>query len=148
MNTLKKWIAVPVLLAIALVMAAPASAQSVTSLRGETAIDEDNVTPEIYQLNNGGRFTKSFRQRPPLIPHKIEKYQINLKTNQCLRCHDWPGNAEAGAPKISETHYVDRNGVALDKVARTRWFCNQCHVPQVNAPALVGNTYQPPKLKH
>ena len=44
---------------------------------------------------------------------------------------------------MSETHYVNRNGVALEHVARTRWFCTQCHVPQTDAPALVGNTFAP-----
>ncbi len=135
-------------LALAPLLAMAVQAETVTSLRGAVGIDEDNPKPEIHQLQDSKRFTKNFRQQPPLIPHKVDKYEIDLKTNQCMRCHDWPGNAEANAPKISETHYVDRNGVALDKLARTRWFCTQCHVPQVDAPALVGNTYQAPKLKH
>ena len=123
-------------------------AETVNSLRGGVGIDEPNDPPKVLQQNTSGRFSKAYRQQPPLIPHRIDRYQINLKVNQCMRCHDWPGNVEAGAPKISETHYRDRNGVALDHVARTRWSCNQCHVPQVNAPALVGNTFEPAKIKH
>ncbi len=125
-----------------------AIADQVQSLRGNVGIHEANHAPKVFQQNNGGRLTKAYRQQPPLIPHRISKYQINRKVNQCMRCHDWPGNVEAGAPKISETHYTGRDGVALDHVARTRWFCTQCHVTQVNAPALVGNTFQPAKLKH
>ncbi len=125
-----------------------AVAEQVQSLRGNVGIDEANQAPKIFQQNNGGRLSKAYRQQPPLIPHRISKYQINLKVNQCMRCHDWPGNVEAGAPKISETHYINRDGIALDQVARSRWFCTQCHVPQVNAPALVGNTFQPAKLNH
>lgn len=127
---------------------AAAVAQDVQSLRGGTGIDEANATPELHQLQTTGRFSRNYRQQPPLIPHKTGRYQINVKVNQCLRCHDWPGNVENRAPKISETHYTDRDGVALDQVARTRWFCNQCHVPQVSSPALIGNTFQPAKLKH
>ena len=59
-----------------------------------------------------------------------------------MRCHDWPGNVDAGAPKISETHYISRDAVALDHVARTRWFCTQCHVTQANAKPLVKNVFQ------
>ena len=127
---------------------AVAVAQEVQSLRGETAIDEASLTPELHQLSTTGRFSRNYRQQPPLIPHKTGGYEINKKVNQCLRCHDWPGNVEAKAPKISETHYTNREGIALDQVARSRWFCNQCHVPQVVSPPLVGNSFQPARLQH
>lgn len=113
------------------------------SLRGDAPVEEAPPAPEVKKQNiDPNRFTRAYRQQPPLIPHKIDRYQVNVKVNQCLRCHDWPYNVEEGAPKISETHYIDRNGVALDKVARTRWFCAQCHVPQVNARALIDNTFK------
>lgn len=131
------WVAVS-----ALTAGAVAQDRNVQSLRGTAALDETDTAPDITQQNTGRPFDRAYRQQPPLIPHKIDKYQINLKVNQCMRCHDWPYNAQEGAPKISETHYVDRDGVALDKVARTRWFCTQCHVPQQDAPALVSNTFQ------
>lgn len=123
---------------------APASAQEsgpVQSLRGVIEIDEINEAPTVASLKAGRRFDKAYRQQPPMIPHKTDKYQINTKVNQCLRCHDWPYNVQEGAPKISETHYTDRNGVALDKVTRSRWFCTQCHVNQTDAPVLVGNDF-------
>ena len=116
---------------------------AVHSLRGAVALDEDNDAPNLKKLNTGNRFDKAYRQQPPLIPHKIDKYQINLKVNQCMRCHDWPYNVREGAPKISETHYINREGVALDKVTRSRWFCTQCHVTQTRAPAIVHNTFTP-----
>ncbi|MDH5748984.1 MAG: nitrate reductase cytochrome c-type subunit [Rhodospirillales bacterium] len=112
------------------------------SLRGVTSLDETNDVNDIKRLNTGRRFDRAYRQQPPLIPHKIDKYQVNLKVNQCMRCHDWPNNTREGAPKISETHYTNRNGVALDQVSNSRWFCTQCHVPQTNAPALVENTFE------
>ena len=116
---------------------------SPNSLRGEGAVEETLPADEIKRLNtDAGRFTRAYRQQPPLIPHRIDTYQIDLKVNQCMRCHDWPYNVQEGAPKISETHYIDRQGVALDQVARTRWFCTQCHVPQVHARELVGNDFQ------
>lgn len=113
----------------------------VQSLRGadiETTLPAD----EIYQQLEG-REARNYRQQPPLIPHSIEQYQIDLRTNQCLTCHDWTNAGDRGAPTLSMTHYLDRSGTQLDSVAGTRWFCNQCHVPQANAPALVSNTFQP-----
>jgi cytochrome c-type protein NapB len=134
-------------LALALVasLSTGAAAQqdgAVQSLRGATGIDEINEAPPITRQNTGRRFDRAYRQQPPMIPHKTDTYQINSKVNQCLRCHDWPYNVREGAPKVSETHYVDRNGIALDKVTSSRWFCNQCHVTQEDAPALVGNTFR------
>ena len=86
---------------------------------------------------------RNYRQQPPLIPHKVEQYQIDLRTNQCLSCHDWTKAGERNAPTLSMTHYLDRDGVELDRVAGTRYFCNQCHVPQADAPALIDNVFQP-----
>ena len=126
--------------------ATAALSADVTSLRGETAIDDINATPKLFGVDESGPITRAFRQQPPLIPHRIDKYEIDLKVNQCLRCHDWPYNVEENAPKISETHYEDRQGERLDFVAGTRWFCTQCHVPQATAQPLVENEFEPVRL--
>ncbi|MGI9508739.1 MAG: nitrate reductase cytochrome c-type subunit [Geminicoccaceae bacterium] len=136
----------PKLLATAMLLAllgsaAGAASQEVTSLRGDLLIEETNSAPANAGQNTSGRFERAYRQMPPLIPHRIAGYEIDLKVNKCLSCHDWPNNVEQGAPKVSETHYVSRQGVALDQVARTRWFCTQCHVPQANTPELVSNGF-------
>ena len=121
-------------------VASLSTAQEVQSLR-TTPVDEANVVEDVFQQDKQ-RFGRNYRQQPPLIPHSIEQYQIDLKANQCLRCHDWSTAGERNAPTLSMTHYLDRDGNQLDRVAGTRWFCNQCHVPQVDAPALVDNTFE------
>ncbi|WP_127113366.1 nitrate reductase cytochrome c-type subunit [Shimia sediminis] len=129
-------IAVSALLAVASFV----TAQEVQSLR-TTPVDEQNIVEDVFQQDKQ-RFGRNYRQQPPLIPHSVEQYQIDLKANQCLRCHDWSTAGERNAPTLSMTHYLDRDGNQLDRVAGTRWFCNQCHVPQVDAPALVDNTFK------
>jgi cytochrome c-type protein NapB len=114
---------------------------SVQSLRN-TNLDGLNIVDDIYQQQEG-REARNYRQQPPIVPHSLDQYQIDLRTNQCLTCHDWSNAGERGAPTLSMSHYLDRDGTQLDTVAGTRWFCNQCHVPQADAPALVGNTFQP-----
>lgn len=128
----------------ALSLAFPAVAQSaLESLRGPVALTDTAPAPDIRKQNtSSGRFARAYRQQPPLIPHRVDKYQVDLNANQCMRCHDWPFHVEEGATKISETHYFDRSGVALDRVSGTRWFCNQCHVPQADARPLVPNTFK------
>ena len=134
--------AIMVGIGFALVPSLEAAAQDVVSLRGATALDEAGPVPEFRKQNVGKPFGRAYRQQPPLIPHPIAKYQINRKVNQCLRCHDWPYSAEEGAPKVSETHYFNRAGVALDIVSPTRWFCTQCHVPQTQTRTLIRNKFK------
>jgi len=117
-----------------------AQSTGVASLRGSD-VDEpvhlDKIHPQVE-----GRMQRNYRQQPPLIPHSIEQYQIDLRTNQCLSCHDWTKAGERNAPTLSMTHYLDRDGHELDNIAGTRYFCNQCHVPQVDAPPLVDNKFK------
>jgi len=118
-------------------------AGDVQSLRGETEIPDDNLAPVVpRQDTQAGSFPRAYRQQPPLIPHKIDGYQIDRSVNQCMQCHDWPYNVDQQAPKISETHYISRDGVALDQVSPRRWFCTQCHAPQSNARELVHNNFK------
>ncbi len=136
------------LIAAGTLVSLAAAAETVQSLRGEAGIDETVPPPEIQQQLKAEKLPRNYRQQPPLIPHRIQKYQIDLRVNQCLSCHDWPQNVRENAPKVSETHYVDRNGVQLDGVARTRWFCTQCHVTQEEAIPLVENTFTPLRRPH
>ena len=133
------------ILTLVLVLSSHAIAQDngrVKPLR-DTPLGETSAAPDVLKQSvPAGGFERAYRQQPPLIPHKIEGYQITTDNNACMNCHDWPGNTRVNAPKISETHYVDRQGVRLDKVAGTRYFCQQCHVPQADAKPLVGNQFK------
>jgi nitrate reductase (cytochrome), electron transfer subunit len=141
--TVSAIIAVALLLGIvAMPVAVTAQDAGLTSLRGSALIDESAGAGEIRSPDDNQRFPRAYRQQPPLVPHRTETYQIDLKVNRCMRCHDWPYNVEEGAPKISETHYVDRDGNALDTVSPGRWFCTQCHVSQLRASPLVSNTFR------
>lgn len=131
-------------LAAALVAGGLVAAQvagPVTSLRGAEVTS--TLPAEPVHRQQEGREARNYRQQPPIIPHSMDHYQVDLRTNQCLGCHDWTVAGERGAPTLSMTHYLDRDGNQMDTVAGTRWFCNQCHVPQANAPALVGNSFAP-----
>ncbi len=136
-------VAASLVLGVATLMPTGGVTGELKSLRGEVGIGETDAIPDIHAVKEGSDHGRAYRQQPPLIPHKIEKYEIDLKVNQCMYCHDWPNNTKMGAPKISETHYIDREGNRLDNVAGTRWFCVQCHVPQTDAKPLVDNGFKP-----
>ena len=120
------------------------NAEVIESLRGTTALDKDSAAPEqkIY-AKDGEPIARDYVQQPPLIPHKVKNYIINTKSNKCLSCHSWKNYREAGATKISQTHFEDRGENVLANVSPRRYFCNQCHVPQVNARPVVNNTFKP-----
>ena len=121
-----------------------AESGSLISLRGGTPIDEESAFPKIKRINKDGEpIDRNYFQQPPLIPHKIKGYKINLKFNKCLTCHSWANYKQSGATKVSQTHFSDRNNDVLANVAPRRYFCTQCHVPQVNAKPLVENTFNP-----
>ncbi len=118
--------------------------EPVYSLRGKASLYNESKTPEIKRLqNDSGPVPRAYVQQPPLIPHSTKGYVVNKKFNKCLTCHSWANAAESGATKISLTHFSDREGRDLSNVSARRYFCNQCHVPQMDAKPLVENTFQP-----
>ena len=86
---------------------------------------------------------RDFVHQPPLIPHQIRGYEVDLKVNKCLSCHSWKMANQAGAIRISPTHFETREGVTLGDVSPRRYFCLQCHVEQADARPLVDNTFRP-----
>ena len=125
-------------------LANQAWAEHVESLRGTNPMDEPAKAPQVMKWQNDREpITRDYVQQPPLVPHKIKGYRINIKFNKCLTCHSWANYKEAGATKISQTHFSDRENNVLANIAPRRYFCTQCHVPQVNAPPLVENTFNP-----
>ena len=116
----------------------------IESLRGAADLETNSKAPELKKYAKDGEpIARDYVQQPPLIPHKVKGYKVNLKSNKCLSCHSWKNYREAGATKISQTHFEDRDEQVLANVSARRYFCNQCHVPQVNAPALIANVFKP-----
>jgi cytochrome c-type protein NapB len=121
-----------------------AISETISSLRGVSDIDQESSAPVAKQYNKDGEpISRDYVQQPPLIPHKIKNYRINLKSNKCMSCHSWSNYREAGATKISQTHFESRDKNVLANVSARRYFCTQCHVPQVDAKPLVENNFEP-----
>ena len=116
----------------------------VLSERGDLALDaiDKKAEPKKWQADRDP-IPRDYLQQPPLIPHKTEGYVINLRSNKCLTCHSWANYKASGATKVSQTHFTDRDGNVLSNVSSRRYFCTQCHVPQVDVKPLVDNTYMP-----
>jgi len=114
----------------------------VQSLRGSQELDADNTADSLKRVpRDRETFERDYLHQPPLIPHQIRGYKIDLNSNKCLSCHSWTNYKKAGATKVSLTHFETRDGQQLSDVSPRRYFCNQCHVPQADAKPLVDNSF-------
>lgn len=136
-----KKIATATVVALSALLFSTAALCDFKSLRGE-AIDAMATKPEKYEVMNvKGGIERSYKQQPPMIPHEVAKYEINLKVNGCLNCHSEKMYKEKKAPKVGDSHYKTRDGKVLDTISTRRYFCTQCHAPQENAEPLVQNKF-------
>lgn len=132
------------LLVLALFAASgPLAAQTLTSgLRGATPLNEEGpAAPMTPTRNTAERETRNYPEQPPVIPHSIDGYQVDINGNKCLSCHARARTGESQAPMVSITHFMDRDGQFLASVSPRRFFCTQCHVPQNVVTAPVSNDF-------
>jgi len=135
-----------VLLAVSLLlpMAATAADAPMKSLRGaEIQAPDTESTDPFKGTKDSAPIERNYVQQPPLIPHKVEGYNITRNFNKCMDCHAWNRYKETGATKVSLTHFKTREGQELSNISPRRYFCLQCHVPQADAKPLVGNSFKP-----
>ncbi len=113
-------------------------------LRGGAAVDrEARPAPMVNAENNDKKRVRSYAMQPPTIPHKTDNYQVDRFANRCMMCHARTRASETQATPISITHYQDRDGNFLADVSPRRYFCDQCHVVQMEgAPAAVKNGFR------
>lgn len=105
-------------------------------------MNEALIPPRARPVTDDKRLMRNYPEQPPIIPHSIDNYQLTLKTNRCLDCHRRQFTEGSGAPMISVTHFMDRDGQVLADVTPKRYFCTECHVQQTDAPPLVPNKFQ------
>lgn len=112
-------------------------------LRGDAAFTETTRPPPLQSAENRDlKRVRSYAMQPPTIPHTIDNYQIDRFANRCMMCHSRSRAGETQATPISITHYTDRNGNFLADVSPRRYFCDTCHVVQMESEPKVKNTFE------
>lgn len=115
----------------------------------------DVPAPHVYHYNvappgQSKLLPRAYAGAPPQVPHDIADFlPITAVSNMCVACHAqpdlWGKKLDAGtATPIPPSHYTDRRNApdtVTDHLINGRYNCNQCHVPQTDAPALVENTF-------
>ena len=138
---MRRLVAVSVVAASVLAAAAPAG-EPIATLRGATPATAAPEAPRMTGFEEGDRRqVRSYPEQPPVIPHDVEGYRIDLRSNKCLACHARSRTGESGAPMVSITHFMDRDNQFRAAVTPRRYFCNQCHVAQRDVALLVGNGF-------
>lgn len=137
-TNINKWIMAFAIIGIATTAYA---ADPITTLRKATP-DIDDPAPIMMPIeNNSEKRPRNYPEQPPTIPHDITGYQVDKNANKCLSCHARARTGDSGAPMVSITHFMDRDGQFLAAVSPRRYFCNQCHVPQSESKPLLENTF-------
>ncbi len=128
-----------------------ATTMAPVSMRGG-AVDSADRAPEAktYSAKTPGvgeqkLITRTFLTQPPVIPHSIEKYvPITYDDNGCLECHITDELRGKKLPKMGASHFsktvkADDGSPAVEM---SRYQCDTCHVPQVDAQPLVENAFE------
>lgn len=120
------------------------------SMRGD-AVNVADHAPDIkqYATKSPGSgeqrlITRTFLTQPPLVPHSIEKYTpITYDDNSCLECHVSDELNGKKMPKMGVSHFskTKKQADGLPAVEMSRYQCDTCHVPQVDAMPLVDNKF-------
>ncbi|MCP5207754.1 MAG: nitrate reductase cytochrome c-type subunit [Hahellaceae bacterium] len=143
MKNLKSLVLVGWAVALTASMQVSAEIGGVQSLRGAEELDSNNAAEEMKRIpRDRATFERDYLHQPPLIPHQVRGYQVDLNSNKCLSCHSWTNYKTSGATKVSLTHFDTRDGQQLSDVSPRRYFCMQCHVPQADAKPLVDNSFK------
>jgi nitrate reductase (cytochrome), electron transfer subunit len=116
------------------------------SMRGSEVTTQDHASDtKVYAQKVPGvgeahLITRTFINQPPVIPHGIEKYvPLTMEENACMECHQSDELRGKPVPQIGKSHFAEVDGKKI--LSMTRFQCDSCHVPQVDAPPLVENTF-------
>lgn len=136
-------IRVSALAAVGLAIAGVTFAQVVPPLTGnQDPMQSEDARPLPKWIVDDLRKMRNYPDQPPIIPHSIDGYQLSVNTNRCLSCHKRELTEGSGAPMISVTHYMTREGQMLADVSPRRYFCTACHVPQADVKPLIPNMFK------
>jgi cytochrome c-type protein NapB len=115
----------------------------IDALRRGVPVDQEGHPPPIARVENADlKRERAYPMQPPTIPHAIDGYQVDRNSNRCMLCHARANASTFQAPPVSVTHYMDRDDQFLATISPRRYFCNQCHVVQTDAPTLVTNGFR------
>jgi cytochrome c-type protein NapB len=148
-GTLKKTASLAIATLIASVIGC-ASTSGPTPMRG-AAVPTPDKAPTIKEyaekvpgVGQPQLIARTFIGQPPMVPHTIEKYvPLTIEENACMECHQTADIRGQKIPQIGVSHYSKTVKTKAGKPAleMSRFQCDSCHVPQVDAKELVDSKF-------
>lgn len=108
----------------------------------------ENIAPAYTNpQKDAGNIPTTFPFQPPLVPHSVRGLQVTKNANQCLSCHSPEVSPTTGAPRVPESHFLDRDGKPTEGTSPRRYFCLQCHVQQTDVNPIIQNKFESIRAK-
>lgn len=88
--------------------------------------------------------SRTFVGQPPMVPHTVEQYvPLTIEENACMECHQTEEIRGQKIPQIGTSHFSKTVKTKAGKPAleMSRFQCDSCHVPQVDAKELVDSKF-------
>lgn len=129
---------------LALMLVAVSSMAMADAQKVPTSIDNttESVAPAFTNpYKDAGNIPITFPHQPPLVPHSIRGLQVTKNANQCLGCHAPEVAPTTSAPRVPESHFLDRDGKRTEGTSPRRYFCLQCHVQQADVNPIIQNKF-------
>ncbi len=127
-----------------------ASTTGPTPMRGAEVSAPDKA-PEVKQyaekmpgVGQPQLIARTFLGQPPVVPHTVDKYvPLTMEENACMDCHQTAEIRGQKIPQIGESHFSKTLMTKKGKPAleMSRFQCDTCHIPQVDAKELVTNQF-------
>jgi nitrate reductase (cytochrome), electron transfer subunit len=127
-----------------------ASTSGPTPMRGADVTAPDRA-PEIKAyagkvpgVGQPHLISRTFVGQPPMVPHTIDQYvPLTMEENACLDCHTTDELRGQKVPKIGLSHFskTAKKKDGSPAVEMSRFQCDSCHVPQVDAQPLVDSKF-------
>jgi cytochrome c-type protein NapB len=127
-----------------------ASTAGPAPMRGADVTAPDRA-PEIKQyaekvpgVGQPQLIARTFIGQPPMVPHTVEKYvPLTIEENACMECHQTEEIRGQKIPQIGQSHFSKTAKTKTNKPAleMSRFQCDSCHVPQVDAKELVDSKF-------
>jgi cytochrome c-type protein NapB len=98
-------------------------------------------TPGVGQVK---LIDRTFVGQPPMVPHSIEKYvPLTIEENACMECHQTQEIRGQKIPQIGTSQFSTtvKTKAGAPALEMTRFQCDSCHVPQVDAKPLVESRF-------
>lgn len=103
-----------------------------------------NYADKVPGVGEPKLIARTFVGQPPMVPHAIEKYvPLTMEENACMECHQTADIRGQKIPQIGVSHFSKTVQTKAGKPAleMSRFQCDSCHVPQVDAKELVDSRF-------